>query len=196
MNSYCVILPQTRHIVYRFTDNDCKYGLLQFWVLLWRVQKVESLRYPTKIQFRAYHWLRLPRSKGDTHFQIAAQACLLIAWVPAKYIPAHKIIWSGSWVWGGSVGKTLYSEQELFGPIKLSGRALYEGGQMINHKRALEFRFQTWLPLESWDVMILPSSLLSRRHRQRIYFERGTEKRNQGICRWKICFFRPSYGVW
>ena len=36
-----------------------------------------------------------------------------------------------------------YIEQELFGPIKLSGRALYGDGQMINsnvinHKRALE----------------------------------------------------------
>ena len=28
-------------------------------------------------------------------------------------------------------GKTI-SEQELFGPIKLSGRALYDDGQMIN----------------------------------------------------------------
>src|SRR4029434_11123828 len=34
-----------------------------------------------------------------------------------------------------------------------------------------------------------------RRHRQHIHFERGTEKRDQGICRTKRCFCRPSYGI-
>ena len=28
-----------------------------------------------------------------------------------------------------------------------------------------------------------------------IHFERGTEKRNQGICRSKRCFCHPSYGI-
>ena len=44
---------------------------------------------------------------------------------------------------GGLGRRKTISEQELFGPIKLSGRALYDDGQMINrnvinHKRALE----------------------------------------------------------
>ena len=44
----------------------------------------------------------------------------------------------------GKLGRqNTISEQELFGPITLSGRALYDDGQMINsnvinHKRALE----------------------------------------------------------
>src|SRR4029434_11246837 len=33
------------------------------------------------------------------------------------------------------------------------------------------------------------------RHLQVIPFERGTEKRDQGICRTKRCFCRPSYGI-
>ena len=49
--------------------------------------------------------------------------------MPAQLIPAHKIIWLGL---GSYVrGKTI-SEQELFGPIKLLDRALYDDGQMIN----------------------------------------------------------------
>ena len=57
-------------------------------------------------------------------------------------------------------GETM-PEQKLFGPIKLSGRALYDDGQMINSnvinhvtkQRLVWIRFQqTWLPLESWDV--------------------------------------------
>ena len=50
------------------------------------------------------------------------------------------------------------TEQELFVPIKLSGWALYDDGQMINSnviihvtkERLSLIRFQqTWLPLES-----------------------------------------------
>ena len=46
---------------------------------------------------------------------------------------------------GGLSGRNTISEQELFGPIKLSGRALYDDGKIINsnvinHKRALELK--------------------------------------------------------
>ena len=69
-------------------------------------------------------------------------------------------------------------------PIKLSRRALYDDGQMINRnvinhvtKELLGWiRFQqTWLPLESWNVVI---RVCFRRHWQHIHFERGTEKRD------------------
>ena len=53
-----------------------------------------------------------------------------VAWVPAK-LPQSDLVGKVG-LGGGSVRKTLYTEQELFGPIKLSGRALYDDGQMIN----------------------------------------------------------------
>ena len=47
--------------------------------------------------------------------------------MPDELSPAHNI-------WGLALlrwGETM-PEQKLFGPIKLSGRALYDDGQMIN----------------------------------------------------------------
>ena len=40
-------------------------------------------------------------------YKCALSYDMLLAWVPAKLIPGHKIIWSGSWVWGSSVGEKI-----------------------------------------------------------------------------------------
>ena len=61
-------------------------------------------------------------------FAVLPQLCSLVAWLPAQLIPAHKKK-TGSGVAGLRKNDI---EQELFGPIKLSGRALYDDGQMIN----------------------------------------------------------------
>ena len=51
--------------------------------------------------------------------------------MPDELSPTHNI-------WGREVRSGIaplgrnYAEQKLFGPIKLSGRALYDDGQMIN----------------------------------------------------------------
>ena len=87
--------------------------------------------------------------------------------------------WAGNYgIWWGSPARNIWGrevrsgiapfswgeimpDQKLFRPIKLSGRALYDDGQMINSniinhvtkERLGWIRFQqTWLPLESWEV--------------------------------------------
>ena len=54
----------------------------------------------------------------------------MLAWVPAKLLPAQCDLVGKVGLGGLSPENT--TEQELFGPIKLSGRALYDDGQMIN----------------------------------------------------------------
>src|SRR4029434_8286105 len=59
-----------------------------------------------------------------------------LTWMPDKFSPAHNILGrevrSGSSVWHRSVGEKLWPIKNCIGPIKLSGRALYDDGQMIN----------------------------------------------------------------
>ena len=34
--------------------------------------------------------------------------CFVLAWLPAQHSPAHKKMWSGSWVWNSSVAEKAY----------------------------------------------------------------------------------------
>src|SRR4029434_3235232 len=60
---------------------------------------------------------------------------MYLAWTPDKLSPAHKMlgweVWSGIAPLGRNYLLTKISE-EIDRPIKLSGRALYDDGQMIN----------------------------------------------------------------
>ena len=92
-------------------------------------------------------------------------------------------------------GKTM-SEQKLFVPIKLSGLALYDDGQMIN-SHVIDHVNKERLGCCRWraEMCRFCYQVCFRIHRQHIHFERLTEKCDQGICRWKICLCRPSYGI-
>ena len=54
-----------------------------------------------------------------------------LAWMPDELSPAHNIVCSGSSVWHRSVEEKLCLVWKPTRPIKLSGRALYDDGQMI-----------------------------------------------------------------
>ena len=55
-----------------------------------------------------------------------------LAWLPAQLSLAHKKKLVGKLGLGARIGDKLCPDQELVGPMKLSGRALYDDGQMIN----------------------------------------------------------------
>ena len=83
-----------------------------------------------------------------------------VAWMPDELSPAHNIFAGEVRSDIAPLGKN-YARAKADRPIKLSGRALYDDGQMINSnvinhvpKERLGWICfqQTCLPLESWDV--------------------------------------------
>ena len=111
-----------------------------------------------------------------------------LAWVPAEFSPPTTFDVGKFALALLRWGRTM-PEPELFVPIKLSGRALYDDGQMINSneinditKERLDWiRFQqTWLLLESWDVLILPSSLF-KTSTAHTFWKRNRETRSRHL---------------
>ena len=137
----------------------------------WPIKKWCGHSYPMRIFHSSRVWIltyftRIGTRASKSTFSVPDTRFIWVfgstlAWMPDELSPAHNIF--GGEVRSGiaPLGRKLCPNRSCSDQIKLSGRALYDDGQMINSnvinhvtkERLGWIRFQqTWLPLESWDV--------------------------------------------
>ena len=133
-------------------------GFIGSWDMQFRINEMKIVVLKYCLQRGILTYPPAVSSLWPGRVDIEQRSTEILAWVPAELSPAHNI-WEKFGLallrWGG-----IMPAPELFVPIKLSGRALYDDGQMINsnvikHVTNTRVEFviqQTWLPLESWNV--------------------------------------------